>query len=201
MSDDGSITVAQALRKAAQWPAVSNKTIDLRKIIGVNAEITSPTMGGAVDAALNLARLVDPVTHATPDGSCERCGAGPRPLSATCARGCGGCAAPAAATTDRGRRTGPARAARGTRRTGRGGDERGTMRGDIARRVIAWDDAHRRLQRVMRGRATPEEAAWLRAEAEALSPLVDEARRELAVAVERDEDAERDAWRIARGGD
>ena len=75
------------------------------------------------------------------------------------------------------------------------------MRGDIARRVIAWDEAHARLQRAMRGRATPEEAAWLRAEAEELSPLVDEARRELAVAVERDEDAERDAWRIARGGD
>lgn len=80
MSDDGSITVAQALREAAQWPAVSNKTIDLRNIIGVNAEITSPTMGGAVDAALTLARLVDPTTRQMPDGSCERCGAGAEAL-------------------------------------------------------------------------------------------------------------------------
>ena len=80
MSDDGSITVAQAFCEAAQWPAVSNGTIDLRKIIGVNAEITSPTMGGAVDAALNLARLIDPTTRQMPDGSCERCGTGPEAL-------------------------------------------------------------------------------------------------------------------------
>ena len=75
------------------------------------------------------------------------------------------------------------------------------MRGDIARRIIAWDEAHARLQRAMRGRATEEEKGLMRAEADALSPLVDEARRELAVADERDEDAERDAWQIARGGD
>ena len=75
------------------------------------------------------------------------------------------------------------------------------MRGDIARRIIAWDESNARLQRAMRGRATEEEKGLLRAEADALSPLVDEARRELAVADERDEDAERDAWQIARGGD
>lgn len=69
------------------------------------------------------------------------------------------------------------------------------MRGDVARRIIAWDEAHARLQRAMRGRATPEEAAWLRAEAEALSPLIDEARRELAPADEPDVDEAREAVR------
>ena len=67
------------------------------------------------------------------------------------------------------------------------------MRGDMARRIIAWDEAHARLQRAMRGRATPEEAAWLRAEAD--SPLIDEARRELAPADEPDVDEAREAVR------
>ena len=49
--------------------------LDLRPIIGIDAVIASPTIDGAVDAAFKLAVLIDPVTHATPDGSCERCGA------------------------------------------------------------------------------------------------------------------------------
>ena len=81
----------------------------------------------------------------------------------------------------------------------RGGMGRRAPRPYFTRHGGGVDEA--RLQRAMRGRATEEEKGLLRAEADALSPLVDEARRELAVADERDEDAERDAWQIARGGD
>lgn len=72
------------------------------------------------------------------------------------------------------------------------------MTGPEADRILAFDEAHARLQRAMHDRATPEESAWLRAEAEALSPLIDEARRMLAPAEEVDPDEMREAARDAR---
>lgn len=72
------------------------------------------------------------------------------------------------------------------------------MTGPEADRILAFDEAHARLQRAMRGSATPEEAAWLRAEAEALSPLIDQARAMRAPADEIDPDEMREAARDAR---
>lgn len=72
------------------------------------------------------------------------------------------------------------------------------MTGPEADRILAFDEAHERLQRAMHGRATPEESACLRAEAEALSPLIDQARAMRAPADEIDPDEAREAVRETR---
>lgn len=72
------------------------------------------------------------------------------------------------------------------------------MTGPEADRILASNEAHERLQRAMRGRATPEMSAWLRAEAEALSPLVDQARAMRAPTDETDPDEMREAVRESR---